>query len=39
MKVLCVDHISIAADIMDGGVNFYTQMLWLEMAGTEAIAE
>ncbi|HUV08125.1 MAG TPA: methylmalonyl-CoA epimerase [Spirochaetia bacterium] len=39
MKILCVDHIGIAADSIDGSVNFYTQMLGLEMTGTEEVAE
>ncbi|MBW2559863.1 MAG: methylmalonyl-CoA epimerase [Deltaproteobacteria bacterium] len=39
MKILCVDHIGIAADSIDGSVNFYTQALGLEMAGTEEVVE
>ena len=39
MKILCVDHIGIAADSMDGSVNFYTQVLGLEKTGVEEVAE
>jgi len=39
MKILCVDHIGIAADSIDESVNFYTQALGLEMTGTEKVAE
>jgi len=39
MKILCVDHIGIAADSIDGSANFYTQVLGLEVAGTEEIVE
>jgi len=39
MKILCVDHIGIAADSIDESANFYTQALGLEMAGVEEVAE
>ncbi len=39
MKILCVDHIGIAAGDMEGSVNFYTQVLGLEMVGTEEVVE
>jgi methylmalonyl-CoA/ethylmalonyl-CoA epimerase len=39
MKILGVDHIGIAAEDMDGSVNFYTQVLGLEMTGVEEVAE
>lgn len=39
MKILCVDHIGIAADSMDESANFYTQVLGLEMTGVEEVAE
>ncbi|MBN2398445.1 MAG: VOC family protein, partial [Deltaproteobacteria bacterium] len=39
MKILCVDHIGIAAESMDGSVNFYTQVLGLEATGIEEVAE
>ena len=39
MKILCVDHIGIAASSIDKSVNFYTQMLGLELVGTEEVTE
>lgn len=39
MKILCVDHIGIATSSIDGSVNFYTQMLGLELVGTEEVTE
>jgi len=39
MKILCVDHIGIAAGSIEGSANFYTQMLGLELTGTEEVKE
>jgi methylmalonyl-CoA epimerase len=39
MKVLCVDHIGVAARSVDESLKFYTEMLGLEVAGTEEVAE
>jgi methylmalonyl-CoA/ethylmalonyl-CoA epimerase len=39
MKVLCVDHIGVAARSVDENLKFYTEMLGLEVAGTEEVAE
>ncbi|MCD6487241.1 MAG: methylmalonyl-CoA epimerase [Syntrophobacterales bacterium] len=39
MKILCVDHIGIATSNMDKSANFYTQILGLELAGTEEVTE
>jgi len=39
MKILGVDHIGIAAGSMDAGVNFYTQVLGLDVTGIEEVAE
>jgi len=39
MKILSVDHIGVAAKSIDESVKFYTEMLGLELAGTEEVAE
>ncbi len=39
MKILCVDHIGIAAASIDGSAQFYTQVLGIEMSGVEEVAE
>ncbi len=39
MKILCVDHIGIAADSIEGSAQFYTQVLGIEMSGVEEVAE
>ena len=39
MKVLCVDHIGVAARSIDETLKFYTEMLGLEVVGTEEVAE
>ena len=39
MKILSVDHIGVAAKGIDESVKFYTDMLGLELAGTEEVAE
>jgi len=39
MKILCVDHIGIAATSMDECVHFYTHMLDMEVAGIEEVTD
>ncbi len=39
MKVLCVDHIGIAAKSIDESTKFYTEILGLELVGSEEVAE
>ena len=39
MKILCVDHISLAVRSIDESTKFYTEILGLELDGTEEVAE
>ena len=39
MKILSVDHISLATRSIDESIKFYTEILGLELVGTEEVAE
>lgn len=39
MKVLKIDHLGIAVNSIEQGKNFWTDVLGLEFAGTETVAE
>ena len=39
MKVLKIDHLGIAVDSIDAGKNLWTDVLGLEFAGSETVAE
>ena len=39
MKILGVDHIGVAARSIDESMKFYTEILGLELHGTEEVAE
>ncbi|MBN1665399.1 MAG: methylmalonyl-CoA epimerase [Deltaproteobacteria bacterium] len=39
MKILCIDHIGIAANSINESADFYTGALGLKMTGTEEVAE
>jgi len=39
MKILCVDHIGIAVKNADDVIRFYSEILGLEVAGSETVQE
>lgn len=39
MKVLCVDHIGIAVKSIEESIKLYTEILGLELAGSEVVEE
>jgi len=39
MKVLRIDHLGIAVDSIEQGKNFWTEVLGMELHGTETVAE
>lgn len=39
MKILKIDHLGVAVKSIEGGKNFWTDVLGLSFAGTETVAE
>jgi len=39
MKIICIDHIGIAANSINENMSFYTDTLGLSLAGTEEVTE